>query len=232
MSTWKHISKLIRFCRKYIIPAILLEFIGMSLAPQLIGLAIQNSFNVLSGGVAVAMEPWAFFVLFAVIALFRNTFVFLHIPVSFRVIFMVSTLLRKNIINHILERPAANAIEESPGDIVSRFRGDVETVAMFVMAFGWITGSGFFVIIAVAYMLKINSTITLIVIIPLLSVYVITRAALSRIEKYRKDARETTGKVTGFIGEIFKGVARYAEKTLFENVFISRCYTQLNRRDL
>lgn len=60
--------------------------------------------------------------------------------------------------------------------------------------------------IAVITMLRINVLVTLLALMPLLAVGLISHAATSRIEKYRRASREAEGDVTGLIGEMFGAV--------------------------
>ena len=120
--------------------------------------------------------------------------------------FSVTALLRHNIFDSILRRPGARAVPESPGEAVSRFRDDVQELAFFMSEMLIVFGFGFFAIIALIVMLRINTTITLVVFIPLVIVVFIANFANSKITEYRRENREATGRVTEFIGEIFGAV--------------------------
>ena len=47
----------------------------------------------------------------------------------------IATLLRKNLLKHILRRPGASPLPDSPGEAVSRFRNDVIEIPLFAIWF-------------------------------------------------------------------------------------------------
>jgi ATP-binding cassette subfamily B protein len=67
-------------------------------------------------------------------------------------------------------------------------------------------GAVVFAVIALVIMLRINALITLIVFVPLSGVVVAAQVASTRIKRYRQANRETTGRVTGLLGEMFGSV--------------------------
>jgi len=120
--------------------------------------------------------------------------------------FRASALLRRNLLERILELPGARAIPDSPGEAISRFRDDVDQVAETI---SWTTdmiGTVLFAAVAVGILSSINARITLIIFIPLVLVIVAAERAGTRIRVYRTAAREATGRVTGAIGEMFGSV--------------------------
>jgi ATP-binding cassette subfamily B protein len=116
------------------------------------------------------------------------------------------TLLRKNMLRHILRRPGASALPDSPGEAISRFRGDVFEIPLFALWMNNLQGSLCFTLIALGVMLSVSPTITLLSLLPFIVVGFIANAATNRIERYRRASRRATGKVTGFIGEFFGAV--------------------------
>jgi ATP-binding cassette subfamily B protein len=118
----------------------------------------------------------------------------------------MALLLRRNLLRHILRRPGASPLPDSPGEAVSRFRSDVIEIPLFSI---WINdilvGLGIMVL-SVFLMARINLKITLLGLAPLLLTGIIATLATSRIETYRRASRQAGGKVTGFIGEFFGAV--------------------------
>ena len=55
-------------------------------------------------------------------------------------------------------------------------------------------------------MLTINWLITVVVFLPMVGIVAVTHIASTRIRSYRQSSRATTGRVTGFIGELFGAV--------------------------
>jgi ATP-binding cassette subfamily B protein len=116
------------------------------------------------------------------------------------------TLLRKNLLRHILRRPGASALPDSPGEAISRFRGDVFEIPLFALWINDLLGILAFSIVALVVMFRINARITLLVMIPFVFVAIISAASTSRIDRYRRASRRATGIVVGFIGEFFGSV--------------------------
>jgi ATP-binding cassette subfamily B protein len=115
-------------------------------------------------------------------------------------------LLRKNLLKHILRRPGASALPDSPGEAISRFRGDVFEISLFALWLNDIQGMIAFGAVAVILMLGISPTITSLAVLPFVLVGILSNAATKRIERYRRASRKATGIVTGFIGEFFGAV--------------------------
>jgi ATP-binding cassette subfamily B protein len=128
------------------------------------------------------------------------------------------TLLRKNLLSYILKRPGAKALPDSPGEAISRFRGDVFEIPLFALWMNDILGMVLFGIIAFTVMLTINAQITLLAILPFIAVGIVANLSMTRIEKYRRASRKWTGIVTGFIGEIFGAVQAVKVATAEEGV--------------
>ncbi|HEX8228160.1 MAG TPA: ABC transporter ATP-binding protein [Chloroflexia bacterium] len=122
--------------------------------------------------------------------------------------FMLSaeSLMQKNMFRRILNLPAARALPDSPGEAVSRFRDDTSGVTDAMITLNDFIASTVFAVIAFIIMARINLTITLGVFLPLSVVGLIANLAMRRIEIYRRANREATGKVTGFLGEVFGAV--------------------------
>ncbi len=130
----------------------------------------------------------------------------------------IALLLRKNLLKHILRRPGAAPLPDSPGEAVSRFRNDVIEIPLFVIWINDILVGLLIIVISIGMMVNISLTVTLIALAPLLLVGLIANAASSRIEHYRRASRQATGKVTGFIGEFFGAVQAVKVATAEKNV--------------
>src|SRR6478735_3716972 len=122
--------------------------------------------------------------------------------------FMISaeSLMHKNMLRRILDLPAARALPDSPGEAISRFRDDATGVTDAMITLNDFIASTVFAAVAFVIMAQINLMITIAVFVPLAVVGGITNLAMRRIEVYRKANREATGKVTGFLGEVFGAV--------------------------
>ena len=117
-----------------------------------------------------------------------------------------SALLRKNAFMRILQLPAARALPYSPGEAITRLGGDVSEITTFIDNALQIVGMAVFVVLALAVMASIDPLITAVVAAPLLAVVIIASLGTARIQKYRRDSRRATGRLYGFIAEIFGAV--------------------------
>jgi ATP-binding cassette subfamily B protein len=130
----------------------------------------------------------------------------------------IPTLLRKNLLRHILRRPGASALPDSAGEAISRFKNDVNEIPLFVILINDIAVGIAIVIFAIVLMVQISPWITLMALIPLIVVGIVANIATTRIEHYRRASRQATGHVTGFIGEFFGAVQAVKVATAEKNV--------------
>ena len=130
----------------------------------------------------------------------------------------IPTLLRKNLLRHILRRPGASALPDSAGEAISRFKNDVNEIPLFVILINDIAVGIAIVIAAIVLMGQISAWVTVMALIPLIVVGVVANIATKRIEHYRRASRQATGNVTGFIGEFFGAVQAVKVATAEKNV--------------
>lgn len=188
----------------YLLNCLLWALIHMS--PIIPGLIAQAFFNNLATNFHLGVSLWYLIVLFIMTALARVVVIFSGIVADVLHRFTMSALLRRNLLERILERPGARAVPGSAGEAISRFRDDAEQVEDVISWTLDSIGTTLFAICAVLILLRINVLITLAVFLPLTSVVAIAHSASRRLEKYRTASREATGHVTGAIGEIFGAV--------------------------
>jgi ATP-binding cassette, subfamily B, bacterial len=204
-STWWYAWKLINYRKKAFWGDFGFWVVFMCL-PLATGAIVKAFFDGLGGEAAFSFDVWTLLgVLLAVegvrIAIFYITLVLWIICAN-----AIEGLLRANIFSWLLSGPGARHLPGSPGELVSRFRDDVFEVLMFVDSWFDTTGEAVFTVIALAIMAQINPWITLVVFLPMLGVVVVTRVMGERIRRYREQARTTTGRVTGYLGELFAAV--------------------------
>jgi len=205
-STWWYIWQLTKF-KPWIYGTFgLMEILIFGVFPQLTGFAIQAIFDQLTGAAQTSLSLVGLSSLLVAIAVGRGAAFFTDVVLYFTFQYTVTALLRRNLFNTILQRPGARAVPESPGEAVSRFRDDAEEIAWFMSEMLIVLGFGFFAIVALIVMLRINVSITLVVFIPLSIVIFIANFANNKITEYRQASRKATGKVTDFIGELFGAV--------------------------
>ncbi len=203
-STWWYIWQLTKYKPSIYAAFGLMEILIFGVFPQLLGFVIQAIFNKLTGEAQIAFSLWALAALVVGIAVGRGLAFFTDVLLYFTFQYSITALLRRNMFDTILKRPGAKAVPESPGEAVSRFRDDATELAWFMSEMLIVLGFGIFAIVALIVMLRINVTITLVVFIPLGIVILIANFANNKITGYRQASRKATGRVTDFIGELFR----------------------------
>mgnify|MGYP000847793097 CR=1 FL=1 len=185
---------------------------------QIPGFALRAFFDLLSGDARAGLTVWTLIAIQAGCLLGRT--VGNYGLIRSNVPFFVHTmaLLRKNLLRHVLRRPGAAALPDSPGEAISRFRGDVFEISLFALWLNDIQGMIAYGVVAVVVMFSINPAITALALAPFVVVGVIAFAATEKIEMYRRASRRATGRVTGFIGEFFGAVQAVKVATAEENV--------------
>ncbi|MBN1668597.1 MAG: ABC transporter ATP-binding protein [Anaerolineales bacterium] len=205
LPAWKAILAMIRF-RPWLWLGNLLAMLLLNLFLQIPGLAMREFFNLLSGEATLGLNIWTLIAL--LFASEFGTIVSIYGLITTNVPFFVNTitLLRKNLLQHILKRPGASALPDSPGEAISRFRGDVFEIPLFSLWLNDILGLLSFSIIALTIMFSISPTITSLALLPFIVVGIIAGASTRRIDEYRRASRRSAGRITGFIGEFFGAV--------------------------
>jgi ATP-binding cassette subfamily B protein len=224
VNTWKYLWELIKFRPWLFLLLGFLETLFFAVFPQITGLIMREYFNTLTGNAALTLSIDAIVALLIAVALARAGAIFADVAVYFKFRYMIAALLRKNMFERILDLPGARAIPDSPGEAISRFRGDVDEVAFFMAESLTPIAFGIFAVVAVIVMAGINLTITLVVLIPLVLVIFAANAAMKGLQKYREAHRTATGKVTGFIAEMF-GAAQATKVASAEKRVINRFAT-------
>ena len=170
------------------------------------GLLLRSFFNLITGETAAGLNIYSIIALFIAIEAGRQIGRIGFAVVDPPLFVMNATRLRRNLLQHILNRPSASTLPDSPGEAVSRFREDVEEIPLFVLWFNDSVIGLCMVLFAVWTMLRINASITLIALGPFILVGLAASIAAKQIDKYQKASRAASGVVTGFIGEAFGAV--------------------------
>ena len=117
-----------------------------------------------------------------------------------------SSHLMNNLFRQILVKPGAQTFDESTGEVINRFKDDSRNIIWFLVRSSDRIGMAAFSAIAIIIMLSINVKLTLSAFLPLTVVALIVTVAKDRITKYRTEARQATGDVTGFMAESFRSI--------------------------
>jgi ATP-binding cassette subfamily B protein len=206
LRTWQYLWQLIRFRPWQYLALGILEILFFGVFPQIVGWITLEFFDTLTGSAQTSFGVWGLIAVLLATALARAAAIFGDVAVYFNFMYSLAALLRRNLFEHILKRPGARAVPGSPGEAISRFRGDVDEIANFMAESLILTGFGLFAVIAVVVMLRIDARITLVVFCPLVLVSLVVNLSMKRIERYRQALRATTGAVTDFVGEMFSAV--------------------------
>jgi ATP-binding cassette subfamily B protein len=169
--------------------------------PMVSGLIAREFFDTLTGHARLQVGVEGLIALLAAVALFRVVAILRGALADILHRFTMSALLRRNILECVLNLPGARSLPESPGEAITRFREDATQAED---AISWcldMLGSIVFAVASVAVLLNINPRITACVFLPLGAVVVAAQIAAAKVQHYRKLAREATGRVTDAIGE-------------------------------
>ncbi len=222
LPTWKYLWIMLRYQSGRFLLMAALRIVIFAALPQAGGIIVQRFFDSLTGDAPATLGPWALAGLIVAVGLARIVFVFADVTLNYQWSFTIRALIRRNLFEHILDRPGARALPYSTGEAISRFRGDVEEAVRFLQEFLFLIGTTVFSVIAVTVMLRINARIALVVFIPLLLVVVAANLARERFTTYRRASRKTTGIVVDFIAETFGSVqavkVAHAEDRMIEHL--------------
>ena len=120
--------------------------------------------------------------------------------------FRNASQLRRNMLEQIYEMPAAQAVQGSPGEMISRFREDVEHTQETISWTVDMVGAALFAAVATTIMVDIDARLTVAVFAPLVVIVVVAERLGGRIKRYRQEAQEATGRITEAVGEMFGAV--------------------------
>jgi ATP-binding cassette subfamily B protein len=119
----------------------------------------------------------------------------------------VRTLLRRNMLDRVLQRPGARALPASTGEALARFENEPEAVSMTVDFAADPLGQIFAYAFAFLVLGNINLFLTAVVVTPAVLVMLIAHIATPRIHEARRKRQEAVGDVAGLIGEAFSAIA-------------------------
>lgn len=191
------------------------------LLPLGTGLLIRTVFDALSGQATAGINLWTAVALYAVLSVFRVVDFAVGIRSFFKLWFLLLGVLRKNMLEWIVNGPKAHPPKESSGQTISRFREDCFSISDYVETWEDVIGVIIEAAIALVIMVRTSALFTLVVAVPIVALVVVSNLWGAKIRQYRKAAREATAKVTGFVGETFGSVqavkANSAEGPMLEH---------------
>lgn len=205
MKCWQYLFYLINFRRGFFfLNTLILTLI--SLAELVPGLMIREILNQLSGKPSYQIGIWWLIAAIVGVTLARISLMLSNTISNNLFRFAGESLLRKNLIAQIFRHPGAKSLSGTPGEAMSRLMGDIREAMINLIWINELIGLTFFAGFGFWIMAKINSRITLLVLLPLIAVIAIANLASNRVIKYRRASRHATGVVIGAIAEIFGAV--------------------------
>lgn len=203
--TWRYLLQMSRFGRWYSVAHALLWGV-MNLSTLLPGLIARWFFDTLTGAATIPIGTSGIILLLVGLALGQSTLWLIagYVEITFR--FLVSALLRRNLLAHMFNRPGALALPYSIGDTISRFRDDVDVAEDSLDWTDEVIGQGLIAIIAVGILLSINVGITLAVFGPLILVIAVARRFSAALGHYRAASSDAISQVAGALGDMLTAV--------------------------
>jgi len=187
--------------------------------PILTGLIIAYFFDRLAAGMTVNTLTLVIVATFAYAA-GRSMFIVLGMRNHGSLLFRAAATMRKNLLVRIYELPGAAALDETPGEIVSRFRDDVEHIIEPFDISVDLVGALVAGTVSFALLYSIDPGITIVISIPVVIVAVVSNRTGGLVRTYRRAARTATEAITGFLGETFAATQAVkvagAEATMLE----------------
>lgn len=170
--------------------------------PLFVGLIMRAFFNVLTGEAEVAFDLWTLVILFLAtkltIQIFEQSYAATYAYLEGK----LQTLIRKNLFKRLLRAVGLHSMQSS-GEIVNRFDDDAKGAIAPITIIIELSGHALAALIALVVLLRVNAFITLFAFLPMIAIVVLTNGLGQRIQTYRRMNREATGRVTGFLGELF-----------------------------
>jgi ATP-binding cassette subfamily B protein len=205
---WRIVGRIILFRPGLFGLCLVLSILTFGL-PIATGLVLQAFFDALAAGLGTT-EALLLFVIVSVADMAAGT------GLSFAwgsMLFTGTALLRRNMLRRVLEGPTSGArngvargLAASPGEALSRFRDDVDTVVDSIDAWIDLVGRVAFGSLALWIMLRIDAQVTLLILPPFVIAIAVVARLGWRIGDLRRHSREALGRVTGYMGDLFSGV--------------------------
>ncbi|MBA9084917.1 ATP-binding cassette subfamily B protein [Fontibacillus solani] len=205
-----------------------LVFSLVYLMPIFPGVIMKEYFDTLTGNSQFNMSIKTLIILIIVAGLARMIAIILGLLMEVHFRFRISSLIRRNMLEHILKQPGAQSIPCSSGEAISHFRDDVEITEDAVALSVDTLGMGLFAGVSFVILLNINVQMTLWVFLPLIVIVSAIQFSSTKLEKYRKASRESSGKVTEAISEMFTNI-QSIQISAAENRVIEK-FEQLNNQ--
>lgn len=172
--------------------------------PLISGLMIQRYFDGLAAG-AMLEALFVPLVLFGIAESARITAIVAVASVETGARLSVAFLLMSRTLAPILSIPRVGADSFGAGEVVNRLRDDAELTGDLARRTVGGLGRVVFAFTALAILLRTNSLLTLVVILPIVGIVMAAHTARVRVEKYRTESRQTTSAIGEYLTEALRG---------------------------
>ena len=206
MSTARLLLRLIRF-RPFLFGIASSIPIAATSLPLVGGLILREFFDSLTGDSAASVSIWVLITLVFVVDVVTTVSQMTYEALSPLFANLARALVRTNLFAGILSGEPTRS-GPSAGDAINRFNHDVRGLVTPIgrdkatAAIGYLAAIPF----ALFVMMKISPLMTAVALVPMVAVTLLTRTLEGPIGRYRQDSRESTGRVTGNLGELLGAV--------------------------
>jgi len=174
--------------------------LGVQIVPGLIVAAI---FDTLTRHAQVTWGLWALIALLVAATAPRVAAVLSSVAVEYTCLYLSAALLRHNLLARILARPGAQPLPYAAGEVVSRLMWDVSEIVGYLRFSSFVSGTAVVALVALALMARVNLSLALVALAPLLAAGIIANVVSARLRQYRRANRDAAGSVSAFLGDIF-----------------------------
>jgi ATP-binding cassette subfamily B protein len=183
-----------------------LAWMFFHIVPLTYAMLVKAIFDTLSGRAPVGYNAWTLVAILALAYTSRQIGFVVCFRLFTRYNLTIQAFLRRNLLDYLMTARGARILPESPAGAVTRFRDDVEDVSTYTES--WVDVWGFLTygVGAIAFLFWIDPVIAAIVCTPLFGMTLLVRLLSPSIRKVRQRMRESTARVTDFIGETFAAV--------------------------
>ena len=170
------------------------------------GLLLKAIFDTITGDAQAGFDVYTLLAFMAVLNLvslvvFQNGFWNLNEFLKN----LLHARLQRNLLNTILS-DRLQRLGPSSGEMLNRFRDDVTEAVEPIFLGTLFIGSAVSLGVGVYVMASIDSTITVVALVPSIAVFTITKVLGGRIDVFRQRSRQATGRVSGSLGELLGAV--------------------------
>lgn len=203
--TVRSLWRMARFARQFSAAHALLWGV-MNFSALLPGLLAQWFFDTLSGSAPAPVGIPGIIALLVLLALGEAALWMIagYVEITFR--FLASALLRRNVLGALLDRPGALALPGSIGEIINRFRDDVDSAEDNLDWTDEITAFGMVAVAAFAIMFSIDGVLAITLVVPLILVVAVSQRFSAALGRYRAASSQASSQVSGAIGDMLTAV--------------------------